>query len=106
MILDFITQFDKDMEMRREEEEAKKYQEDLEKPSTIKIMGFSVDDIPSQFKLIYVVIFLLVVGGALYYGLSEVTKKKEKVSSKRRKSPKREESKKLSPKKDEKKNAS
>jgi len=57
----------------------------------MKFLGISIKDIPSSAKLIYVLIFAAIVGGALWYGFSQVDQKKEKSSNKRRKSPKKDE---------------
>lgn len=51
-----------------------------------------MSDLPESAKLIYVVIFALVVGGALWYGLSQLDQKSDKQGNKRRKSPKKDSS--------------
>lgn len=55
---------------------------------------------PESAKLIYVLIFAAIVGGALWYGLSQVDQKTEKQSNKRRKSPKKDASEKKDTKKE------
>lgn len=65
----------------------------------MKFLGFSIKDLPDSAKLIYIVIFASIVGGALWYGLSQLDEKNQKPSNKRRKSPKKD----LSTKKDSKK---
>jgi hypothetical protein len=65
----------------------------------MKFLGISIKDLPESAKLIYVLIFALVVGGALWYGISQLDQKSDKQSNKRRKSPKKDEV----PKKDTKK---
>jgi hypothetical protein len=42
----------------------------------MKFLGLNFNSIPGSAKLIYVLIFLAIVGSALYYGLSQVDKKK------------------------------
>ena len=56
----------------------------------MKFMGFNIKDLPDNAKLAYVVIFGLVVCTALWYGMTRLDSKSEKVSNKRRKSPKKE----------------
>lgn len=60
----------------------------------MKFLGVSISDLPHSAKLIYVVIFAAIVGGALWYGISQLDDKKEKSSNKRRKSPKKDQAKK------------
>ena len=55
----------------------------------MKFLGLSIKDLPEGAKLAYVAIFAIVVGGALWYGLTQLDKKEEKPSNKRRKSPKK-----------------
>jgi len=38
----------------------------------MKFLGFSIKDIPDSAKLIYVLVFVAIVGGALFYGLSKL----------------------------------
>jgi hypothetical protein len=60
----------------------------------MKFLGISISDLPRSAKLIYVIIFAAIVGGALWYGISQLDDKKEKSSNKRRKSPKKDQAKK------------
>jgi hypothetical protein len=55
----------------------------------MKFLGISIRDLPESAKLIYVLIFALVVGGALWYGISQLDQKSDKQGNKRRKSPKK-----------------
>jgi hypothetical protein len=52
----------------------------------MKFLGISIKDVPDNIKLIYVLIFALLVGGALWYGISQLDKTSEKQGNKRRKS--------------------
>ena len=55
----------------------------------MKFLGISIKDLPASAKLGYVIVFALVVIGALYYGFSNLEEKPKKKSNKRR-SPKKE----------------
>lgn len=90
-IIKFIKKFDEEMAIRKEEKEAEQEQETPpEEKNEVKFMGISIKDIPDSLKAIYALIFLVIVGGALYYGISLVDQKKTKSNNKRRKSPKKE----------------
>lgn len=92
----FAKKFDEEMQIKQEEKKAQKEQESgSEEKYEMKFLGISISDLPENAKLIYVIIFALLVGGALWYGLSQLDNKTEKTSNKRRKSPKKD-----SPKKD------
>lgn len=82
--------FDEEMQVRREEREAQSSQEGEEK-FEMKFFGISASDVPSFAKFIYVLIFVAVVGGAIFYMMGKLdTSKKSKSPNKRRKSPKKE----------------
>lgn len=66
----------------------------------MKFLGISIKDIPDNVKFIYVIIFALLVGGALWYGISQLDKTSEKQGNKRRKSPKKDASAKKDTKKE------
>lgn len=88
-IAKFAKKFDEDMQIRQEEKEAQERGGAAEEKYEMKFMGFNIKDLPDNAKLAYVVIFALVVSGALWYGLTQLDTKSEKVSNKRRKSPKK-----------------
>jgi hypothetical protein len=94
-VIKFAKKFDEEMQIKQEETKAQSEQEGgaVEKYE-MKFLGISISDLPESAKLIYVCIFAALVGGALWYGLSQLDDKKEKPSNKRRKSPKKDQSKK------------
>lgn len=55
----------------------------------MKFLGFNISDLPDSVKLIYVLVFGGIVGGALFWGLSKLGNN-EKPDKKRKKSPKKE----------------
>lgn len=75
------------MQIRKEEKEAETQKEEGQEQYEMKFLGISIKDIPSSAKLIYVLIFVGIVGAALFYAFSKVDTKKEKSNNKRRKSP-------------------
>jgi hypothetical protein len=78
------------MEIRKEEQEAKKEEETgADERYEMKFLGLSIRDLPSSAKYIYVFIFAALVIGALWYGISQLDNKTEKQGNKRRKSPKK-----------------
>lgn len=78
------------MQIKQEERKAQNEQETgAEEKYEMKFLGLSISELPDSFKLIYVAIFALLVGGTLWYGLSQLDTKSEKTSNKRRKSPKK-----------------
>jgi uncharacterized ion transporter superfamily protein YfcC len=86
----FAKKFDEEMQIKQEEKKAQKEQETgSEERYEMKFLGISINDLPENAKLIYVIVFALLVGGALWYGLSQLDKKDEKQGNKRRKSPKK-----------------
>lgn len=94
-VVKFIKKFDEEMQIKKEEREAKEEEAGTEEKYEMKFLGISINDLPESAKLIYVLIFALIVCAALWYGLSQLDQKNEKQSNKRRKSPKKD-----SPKKD------
>lgn len=95
-VIKFAKKFDEEMQIKQEEKKAQSEQEGgAEEKYEMKFLGISISDLPESAKLIYVCIFAALVGGALWYGLSQLDdNKKEKTSNKRRKSPKKEQNKK------------
>ena len=54
------------------------------------MFGFAFNDISGSVKLVYVLVFAGIIGGAIFYGFSQLDKdKKKKGPNKRRKSPKK-----------------
>lgn len=89
------------MQIKNEEKEAKKQEEGgSEEKYEMKFLGISIKDVPDNVKLIYVLLFALLVGGALWYGISQLDKTSEKQGNKRRKSPKKDSSAKKDTKKE------
>jgi len=81
------------MEIRKEEQEAKKEEETgSDERYEMKFLGLSIKDLPQSAKYIYVGIFASIVVGALWYGISQLDNKTEKQGNKRRKSPKKDSS--------------
>ncbi len=82
------------MEIRKEEQEAKKEEETgADERYEMKFLGLSIRDLPTSAKYIYVSIFAAIVVGALWYGISQLDNgKAEKQGNKRRRSPKKDSS--------------
>ena len=40
----------------------------------MKFLGISIKDIPDTAKLIYIIVFVAIFGGAIFYGLSQLDK--------------------------------
>lgn len=40
----------------------------------MKFLGISIKDIPDTAKIIYIIIFVAIIGGALFYGISQLDK--------------------------------
>ena len=86
-IIKFMKNFDEEMQVRREEKEAEEDQTQDDSKIEMKFFGFSAEDIPGSAKMIYVILFIGIVGAAIGYGLSKLdNSKKSKVPNKRRKS--------------------
>ena len=77
------------MAIRQEEKEAEERGSAGEEKYEMKFLGLNIKDLSDNVKLAYVGIFAVVVCGALWYGLTQLDNKQEKVSNKRRKSPKK-----------------
>jgi hypothetical protein len=77
------------MAIRKEEREAEGQKEEGESQYEMKFFGIAFKEISGTSKFIYALIFISIVGAALYYGISQLDQKKEKGSNKRRRSPKK-----------------
>ena len=89
-LIKFMKNFDEEMQVRREEREAQDAESSEEK-FEMKFFGISASDVPSFAKIIYVLIFVGVVGTGIFYLMNKLdTSKKAKSPNKRRKSPKKE----------------
>lgn len=93
-VIKFAKKFDEEMQIKQEEKKAQSEEGGAEEKYEMKFLGISISDLPESAKLIYVCIFAALVGGALWYGISQLDDKKEKPSNKRRKSPKKDQTKK------------
>jgi hypothetical protein len=80
------------MEIRKEEQQAKEEETGSDERYEMKFLGLSIKDLPQSAKYIYISIFAALVGGALWYGISQLDNKTEKQGNKRRKSPKKDSS--------------
>ena len=88
-IIKFIKNFDEEMQVRKEEREAEA-EANVEEKFEMKFFGLSAGDVPGSAKILYLVVFIVIVGGLIYYGLSKLDDpKKGKSPNKRRKSPKK-----------------
>ena len=77
------------MQVRREEREAEEDQTSEDSRFEMKFFGFSFSDLSSNVKLLYVLLFVAIFGGAIFYGFQKLdTSKKGKTPNKRR-SPKK-----------------
>ena len=89
------------MQIKNEEKEAQKQEEGgVEEKYEMKFLGISIRDVPENVKLIYILLFAILVVGALWYGISQLDKTSEKQGNKRRKSPKKDASAKKDTKKE------
>lgn len=57
----------------------------------MKFFGLSFKDLSGTVKFIYVTIFVIIFGGIIYYGLSQLDNNKKSKSPKKKKSPKKRE---------------
>ena len=100
-IIKFAKKFDEEMQIKNEEKEAQKQEEGgVEEKYEMKFLGISIRDVPENVKLIYILLFAILVVGALWYGISQLDKTSEKQGNKRRKSPKKDASAKKDTKKE------
>ena len=90
-LIQFMKNFDEEMEVRREEKEAEKEQNSEDKTFEMKFLGISFSSVSWTTKFIYSLMFLALFAGIIYYGFSRLDESQKFKTSSKRRSPKKRE---------------
>lgn len=80
-ITKFIKDFDAEMEVRKEEEQAQKVEE--ERDEGVQVFFISLRNMSAQAKYIYIVLVIAICGAIVWYGFSQIGQQSVKKDKKK-----------------------